>query len=93
MWAIQLDDGNRKMLFLRNMLLDGDILVFDKEETALRFMQLLSADISKALGIKLRTVRFENKIKNEKPAKVSNASFTALAEILRTYLRQHCTIE
>ena len=38
MWAIRLFDGKASIIYLREALLDGRILLFDKEEAALRFI-------------------------------------------------------
>jgi hypothetical protein len=74
MWAIQLCDGERRIVYLREYLLEGRILIFDKEEAALRFMQRLARHMSEALGVRLKTIRYLNDPKKEKPCRVNDSS-------------------
>ena len=53
MWAIQIVDGKRGIIYLREALLDGRILLFDKEEVVLRFMAVFKDKVETALGVRL----------------------------------------
>ena len=56
MWAIQIVDGKRGIIYLREALLDGRIILFDKEEAALRFMEAVKDKVESALGVRLRPI-------------------------------------
>lgn len=86
MWAIQLFDGKASILYLREGLLDGRILLFDKEEAALRFMADIREKLEPALGVRLRPVRYSGDPRKDKPYKVPDSRVALLTEYILAYL-------
>lgn len=86
MWAIQLVDGKLGVIYLREYLLDGRILLFDKEEAALRFMRSVRKKIESALNVKLRTIRYCNDPRKDKLYKVSDSNINMLIEFISSFV-------
>ncbi len=82
MWAIQLVDGKRWIIMLRENVLDGRIVLFDKEEAALRFMGKIRDSLEKTLNVRLRTLRYTDDPRKDKPYKVPDSRVDELAEYI-----------
>lgn len=87
MWAIQLIDGKLGIIYLREYVLDGRIIVFDKEEAALRFMNKTKVKIEGSLGVRLRTVRYADDPRKDKPYKVPDGRTDVLSEYICSLIR------
>ena len=85
MWVIQILDGKPGLLYLREFILDGRIISFDKEEGALRFMNRVKEKAENILSARLRTVRFSGDPRKDKPYKVPEGSVDELAEYISSY--------
>lgn len=85
MWAIQIVDGKRGIIYLRESLLDGRIILFDKEEAALRFMGAVRDKVENALGVRLRPIRYSDDPRKDKPYKVPDSAVVSLAECICAY--------
>jgi len=86
MWTIQLVDGKPGIIYLREYLLDGRILLFNKEEAALRFMLCIRKTLEPALNVKLRTVRYNADPRKDKPYKVPDSKVDMLVEYLSSFI-------
>ncbi len=82
MWTIRLVDGKLGIIYMRDALLDGEIIYFEKEEMALRFMQRVRAKVESALDVKLRIVRYDGDPRKEKLYKVSVSNIEGLADYI-----------
>ena len=82
MWAIQLIDGKRSLIYLREYILDGRIVVFDKEEAALRYMNTIKVKIESLLGVRLCTVRYCGDPRKDKPYRVPDCSIESLLDYM-----------
>ena len=85
MWSIQIVDGKRGIIYLREALLDGRIIIFDKEEAALRFMGVVKDKVENALGVRLRPLRYSSDPRKDKPYKVPDSAVDSLAECILAY--------
>ena len=85
MWAIQIVDGKRGIIYLREALLDGRILTFDKEEAALRFMGSIKEKVESVLSVKLRPIRYSDDPRKDKPYKVPESNIDLLIECICDY--------
>lgn len=86
MWAIQIVDGKRGIIYLREALLDGRILLFDKEEVVLRFMAVFKDKVETALGVRLRPIRYCDDPKKDNPYKVPDSVVESLAECIYAFV-------
>lgn len=82
MWAIRLFDGKASIIYLREALLDGRILLFDKEEAALRFSSGLREKLEPALKVSMRPVRYSDDPRKDKPYKVPDSNVGMLTEYI-----------
>lgn len=82
MWAIQLFDGKASIIYLREALLDGRILLFDKEEAALRFISGIREKLESGLKVNMRPVRYSNDPRKDKPYKVPDSNVVMLREYI-----------
>ena len=88
MWAIKLMDGKpSSMIYLREGLLDGRILVFDKEEAALRLLRDIKDALEHGLRVRLTTVRFDGDPRQDRPYKVPDSAIDSLAQFMLAYLK------
>lgn len=85
MWVIQILDGRPGLLYLREFILDGRIISFDKEEGALRFMNRVKEKVENVLSVRLRTVRFSGDPRKDKPYKAPDGCVEELAEYISSY--------
>lgn len=85
MWAIQIVDGRRGIIYLREALLDGRIILFDKEEAALRFMGTVKDKVEKCLGVRLRPIRYSGDPRKDKPYKIPDSAVDSLADCICAY--------
>nr|WP_296457546.1 hypothetical protein [uncultured Acetatifactor sp.] len=82
MWAIQLFDGRASIIYLREELLDGRILLFDKEEAALRFIAGIREKLEPGLRVRLRPIRYSDDPRKDKPYKVPDSRIAMLTEYI-----------
>ena len=82
MWAIQLIDGKPGILYLREYLLYGRILLFEQEEMVLRFMLCIQEPVQRALQVRLRPIRYSDDPRKDKPRKVSATTIPLLAQTI-----------
>ena len=81
MWAIRLFDGKASIIYLREALLDGRILLFDKEEAALRFISNVREKLESGLKVRLSPVRYA-----DDPRKVPDSNVAMLTEYILGFL-------
>jgi hypothetical protein len=86
MWSIQIIDGRPGIIYIREYLLDGRILVFYNEEVALRFMLRIAKHLSEILGVKLQTIRFASDPRREKSRDVSESRMN---DYIQMFLNMH----
>ena len=86
MWAIQLVDGSLGIIYLREYLLDGRIMLFSKEEAALRFMLSVREKVEGALNVRMRTIRYCDDPRKDKPYKVPDSNVDMLADYIRSFV-------
>ena len=82
MWVIRLRDGTAHLIYLRDCILDGSILYFDHEETALRFMQEVESHLANCLGIRATVTRWEGDRRKDSFCKVTPANMADFAEMI-----------
>lgn len=82
MWVIQLIDGKCGIIYLRECILDGRIIVFDKEEAALRYMNTIKARIEGCLGVRLSTVRYCGDPRKDKLYRVPDCGIQSLIDYM-----------
>ena len=85
MWAIRIIDGKRNILYLREYILDGRILIFENEEAALRFSIDVQENLQSALNVHLRPVRYSDDPRKERIWKVSKSNMDSIAEIIKCF--------
>ena len=86
MWAIRLFDGKASIIYLREALLDGRILLFDKEEAALRFISNVREKPESGLKVRLSPVRYADDPRKDKPYKVPDSNVAMLTEYILGFL-------
>lgn len=86
MWAIRLFDGKASIIYLREALLDGRILLFDKEEAALRFISNVREKLESGLKVRLSPVRYADNPRKDKPYKVPDSNVAMLTEYILGFL-------
>lgn len=86
MWAIRLFDGKTSIIYLREELLEGRILLFDKEEAVLRFIADIREKLEPGLGVRLRPTRYSDDPRKDKPYKVPDSRIAMLTEYLLAFL-------
>ena len=86
MWAIRLFDGKTSIIYLREALLDGRVLVFDKEEAVLRFISGVREKLEAGLKVSMRPIRYSGDPRKDKPYKVPDGSSRMLAEYILAFL-------
>lgn len=86
MWAIRLYDGRASIIYLREALLDGRILLFDKEEAVLRFISGVRDKLESGLKVSLRPVRYSGDPRKDRPYKVADSNVEMLTDYILAFL-------
>ena len=87
MWVIRLRDGTSHLIYLRDCILDGSILYFDHEETALRFLQEVGNHLYTHLDVTPTVIRWEGDRRKETFCKVTLNNMSTFAETILQFLK------
>ncbi|MBE6884734.1 MAG: hypothetical protein E7487_09035 [Ruminococcaceae bacterium] len=83
MWVIRLCGSGADGLYLRTDLLDGEILAFQFEEQALRFMIRVKREIEEMFAVKLLCTKYEGDTRRIRFQKVSDSYIQETAAHIR----------